>query len=281
MKFAGRLIRYMVLLLPACLILLPLFLILVNSFMGAEEARLAFGGIFDNSRFVSLVLMPAEPQGRTYSDLFLYCRRFYSMFWNSVKDMSCIAAGQVVIAIPAAWAFAKLEFPLKKVFYAVYLLLMMLPFQVTMLSNYFVLDKAGLLDTPWAFILPAVFSAFPVFIMTRFFGDIPDEYLEAAEIDGAGLWQMFFYIGIPMAKSGIAAVTVLQILEIWNAIEQPLFFIHDKESLPLSLFFPNLTPDTWGSSFAAALVMMVPPVLVFLCGRNQLEEGISHIGVEK
>lgn len=281
MKIIWKLLRHTVLLLPACLILLPLFMILVNSFMGAEEAALTFGGIFDNSRYVSPVLMPAGPKGRAYSDLFLYCRRFYVMFWNSVKDTSCIVAGQVAAAIPAAWAFAKLEFPLKKAFYAVYLLLMMLPFQVTMLSNYFVLDGAGLLDTPWAFILPAVFSTFPVFIMTRFFGDIPDEFLEAAGIDGAGPWQMLFYIGLPMAKSGIAAVAVLQILENWNAIEQPLFFIQDKDALPLSLFFPNLTLDTWGSSFAAALVMMVPPILVFLCGRNQLEEGISHIGVEK
>ena len=203
------------------------------------------------------------------------------MFWNSVKDTTLIVAGQVLTAIPAAWAFAKLRIPLRKMIFTIYIILMMLPFQVTMLSNYFMLNRTGLLNTPWAFILPCIFSTFPVFVMTRFFGDVPDEIIDAAKIDGAGSLQVFWYIGLPLGKSGITAVTVLQILEIWNTVEQPMFFIQNEMYFPLALFFPNLTPDTLGSSFVAAIVMMMPPLLVFLYGREELEIGIGHIGIEK
>lgn len=269
------------LLFPAGLILLPLLLVLISSFMETSEAGITYGGVLDGSAFASFVLMPARPSLSPYADLFLYCGQFYTMFWNSVKDTALIVTGQVLTAIPAAWAFAKLKIPLKKAVFTIYILLMMLPFQVTMLSNYFMLDRLELLNTPWAFILPCIFSTFPVFVMTRFFEDVPDELIEAAKIDGAGTIQVFLHIGLPLGKSGIAAVTVLQILEIWNTVEQPMFFIQDESHFPLALFFPNLTPDTLGSSFVAALIMMLPPVLIFLYGREDLEAGIGHIGIEK
>lgn len=269
------------LLLFAGVILLPLFLIFVSSFMQSDEAALTYGGVLDGRHPAFLVLMPARPSFKPFADLLLFCRQFYTMFWNSVKYTVLITVGQLFISIPAAWAFAKLWIPLKKLVFTMYIVLMMLPFQVTMLSNYFMLDRMELLHTPWAFILPCVFSTFPVFVLTRFFGDIPNELTEAARADGAGCWQVFWFIGLPLGKSGIAAVTVLQILEIWNAIEQPMFFIQDEAYFPLSLFFPNLTPDTFGSSFVAAMVMMLPPVLIFLHGRKELESGIGHIGVEK
>ena len=272
---------HFLLLVPAGLILLPFIIIFVSSFMGNNEASLTYGGVLGGSRFASFVLMPARPSFRPYADLFLYCRQFYTMFWNSVKDTAFTVAGQVLTSIPAAWAFAKLDIPFKKAVFASYIVLMMLPFQVTMLSNYFMLDQAGLLNTPWAFILPCIFSTFPVFVMTRFFGDVPDEIIEAAKIDGAGSIQVFWQIGLPLGKSGIAAVTVLQVLEIWNTVEQPMFFIQDKAHFPLALFFPNLTPDTLGSAFVAAMAMMLPPLFVFLYGREELEAGIGHIGVEK
>lgn len=267
--------------LPAGFIVLPLAIILISSFMGADEAGLTYGGVLGQKGFASPVLMPARPDFQPYADLFLYCRQFYTMFWNSVKDTALIVAGQVLTAIPAAWAFGKLKIPMKKVIFIIYIILMMLPFQVTMLSNYFMLDRTGLLNTPWAFILPCMFSTFPVFVMTRFFGDVPDELIEAAKIDGAGNLQIFLHIGLPLGKSGIMAVTVLQVLEVWNAVEQPLFFIQDQIHFPLALFFPNLTPDTLGSSFVAAMAMMALPVLAFLYGREELEAGIGHIGIEK
>lgn len=274
-------IKNIFLLMLAAIILLPLVLIFVNSFMEHNEAALTYGGVLGGSSPASVVIMPARPSLRPYADLFLYCSQFYAMFWNSVKDTAWIVAGQLLCSVPAAWAFAKLEIPLRRTLFTIYLILMMLPFQVTMLSNYFMLDQTGLLNTPSAFILPCIFSTFPVFVMTRFFGDLPKELIDAAKIDGAGGLQIFLQIGLPLSRSGIAAVTVLQILEIWNTVEQPMFFIKDESYFPLSLFFPNLTPDTFGSCFVAAMAMMIPPFLVFLYGREELAAGIGHIGVEK
>lgn len=269
------------LLLLALVILFPLALIFVSSFLTSDEAGMTYAGIFQGKQFASFVLMPARPDFQPYADLFLYCGQFYTMFWNSVRDTALITIGQVLTAVPAAWAFAKLCFPLKKIWFTVYLIVMMLPFQITMLSNYFILDRTGLLNTPWAFILPCIFSTFPVFVMTRFFADVPDEMIEAACMDGAGSWQVFCHLGLPLGKSGIAAVAVLQILETWNTVEQPMFFIQNPDHFPLSLFFPNLTAETLGSSFVAAIVMMLPPVFVFLYGKEELAAGIGHIGIEK
>ena len=274
-------LRKIVLLFPAFQVLLPLFLIFINSFMDPDEAFLTYNGVLGGKRFSSFVLMPANPSLIPYADLLLYCRSFYTMFWNSAAYTALITAGLLTAAVPAAWAFAKLYFPLKKTIFAIYMVFMMLPFQVTMLSNYFMLDRTGLLHTRWAFILPCIFSTFPVFIMTRFFSDLPDEWIEAARIDGAGSLQLLWHIGIPAGKPGIAAVTVLMLLETWNTVEQPLFFLKDPSLFPLSLFFPALTADNFGSSFAAAIVMLLPPVLVFLCGRQELEAGIGHLGIEK
>ncbi len=274
-------LRKIVLLFPAFLVLLPLFLIFINSFMAPDEAVLTYDGVLGGKRFSSFVLMPANPSLIPFADLLLYCRSFYTMFWNSAAYTALITAGLLLAAVPAAWAFAKLYFPLKKIIFVIYMVFMMLPFQVTMLSNYFMLDRTGLLHTKWAFILPCIFSTFPVFIMTRFFSDLPDEWIEAARIDGAGSLQLLWHICIPAGKPGIAAVTVLMLLETWNTVEQPLFFLKDPSLFPLSLFFPALTADNFGSSFAAAIMMLLPPVLVFLCGRQELEAGIGHLGIEK
>lgn len=102
-----------------------------------------------------------------------------------------ILAGQLVFGLPSAWGLARYPIPGKRFLYFLYILLMMLPFQVTMLSQYLVLNRLHLMDTTWAVIVPGVFSTFSVFLMYRFFCGIPEELLEAARIDGAGEWKIF------------------------------------------------------------------------------------------
>ena len=104
-----------------------------------------------------------------YVELLLDSPEFFVMFWNSVKLTAAILAGQLLVGTPAAWGFARYQFPGKKILFTIYIALMMMPFQVMMLSNYLVLDQMRLLDTMAGIILPAVFSTFPVFLMYRFF----------------------------------------------------------------------------------------------------------------
>ncbi len=106
---------------------------------------------------------------KPYVELLLDAPGFFTMFWNSCKQVFPIVAGQIVIGAPAAWAFARFRFRGKGVLYALYIILMLMPFQVTMVSGYFVLDRLGLMNTVWAIILPGAVSTFPVFLMIRFF----------------------------------------------------------------------------------------------------------------
>ncbi|MCI7743580.1 carbohydrate ABC transporter permease [bacterium] len=111
------------------------------------------------------------------------------MFWNSIEQAVAQVAGNLLVGAPAAWAISRLRFRGRGVIRGLYIVLMLLPFQVTMVPNYLVLRQFGLLDTPWAIILPGIFSTFPVFIMERGFDAIPREILESASIDGANQWQ--------------------------------------------------------------------------------------------
>ncbi len=187
----------------------------------------------------------------------------------------------MAVGIPAAWAFAKYDFPGRKILLLVYMILMVMPFQVTMVSNYLVLSKLSLMDTHWGIILPGIFSTFPVFIMEKFFNSIPDALIEAAKIDGANSFQIFLKVGIPLASSGIISSLILNFLEYWNAIEAPMTFLKTKSKLPLSLYLPQITTDQVSVSFVASVVMMIPAILGFLWGQEYLQQGIVASGLKE
>ena len=124
--------------------------------------------------------------------------------------------------------------------FTLYVILMLLPFQVTMLPSYLVLDGMNLMNTHAAVILPAVFSTFPVFLIYRSFTAIPRELIEAAKIESAPASWRFLKVGIPLGSPGILSAVVLGFLEYWNMMEQPLAFLQDKTLWPLSLYLPEV-----------------------------------------
>lgn len=164
-------------------------------------------------------LLPQYPTLKPYIELLLDAPEFFTMFWNSCKQVFPIVAGQIAIGAPAAWAFARFRFRGKGALYALYIVLMLMPFQATMVSSYFVLDGLGLMNTVWAIILPGAVSTFPVFLMIRFFAAIPSALTEAVSLDGAGPWQIFLYLGLPLGAPGILSAVILGFLEYWNALE--------------------------------------------------------------
>lgn len=155
-----------------------------------------------------------------------------------------------------------------------YLALMLLPFQVTMVPSYLTLHTLGLLDTIWAVILPGVFSTFPVFLMCRGFDSVPKELLEAAAIDGAGPWQQFWRIGLPVGVPGVLAALTMGFLDAWNALEQPMTFLKTPSNWPLSLYLTNTTGEDLALTMAASLMMLIPAVLIFSFGQKYLEQGL-------
>ena len=267
----------------AALTLLALFTwwVLWTMVMGAltpeDELRLTLGPALESGAQTRAFwcFVPSWPTLRSLVRLLLDTPEVFSMFWNGCLLAFPQVAGQLAVAAPAAWAFSKLRFPFRRGLFAVYLVLMVLPFQITMVPNHLVLDKLGLIDTPFAVILPGVFSAFPVFIIKKGFDAVPQSLLEAAALDGAGPLRCFFSVGLPLGLPAILSAATLGFIEAWNAIEQPMMFLQDRSNWPLSLYLSNITVEDLGLAMAASLMMLAPPLLLFMVGRKYLEGGIG------
>lgn len=266
----------------AGIVVFPVVFLMAGSLMGNVELGELLGPVLSSGNgYASWKLLPAYPTLRSYVEVLLDTPEFFIMFWNSVKITFGVLAGHFLIGTPAAWGFAKFTFPGKKFLFTLYIALMMMPFQVMMLSNYLVLDSLHLLDTLAGIILPAVFSTFPVFIMYRFFEGIPDSLLESARLDGAGELKIFIKIGLPLGSPGIISAMVLGFLEYWNLIEQPMAFLKTKSLWPLSLFLPNISLEDAGMAFASSVIVLLPALLVFLAGQDYLEQGIISTALKE
>ena len=281
-KTAGKAFLTAALLLPAMLVLLPILLLLSGSLMDTWELGGYISPVFtDGSAFVSWKLLPDYPSFAGYGKLLFETPQFFVLFWNSMKLVVCILAGQLLVAVPAAWGFAVYQVRGSRALFALYVVLMLLPFQVTMLSSYLVLNELSLLNTHQAIILPAVFSTFPVFLSYGGFKSIPYQMLEAARVDGAGELTIFMRLGLPLGKSGLLSAMVLGFLEYWNLMEQPMAFLEDKSLWPLSLYLPEITWGQAGFAFCASVVTLIPAVFVFVIGQDYLEQGIIYSGLKE
>ena len=257
----------------ALIMLLPIWIAVTGAFSSQWELTENLRPVLGNGQgLAKWTLLPQSPTLKSLVQVLLDSPEFFPMFWNSVTITAGILLGQFAIAVPAAWGLAKLHLPRK--LGDLYMVLMLLPFQVLMYPEYLVLKSLGLLNTLWAVILPGVFSAYPVFLLTRFFGAIPEEILEAARLDGAGEWQIFRYIALPLGLPGLLSVGTLSFLDAWNLIEQPMTFLKNRALWPLSLFLPETTLTDAGLGFAAALLMLIPALLLFGLCQDALEQGI-------
>ncbi|MEG1389793.1 MAG: carbohydrate ABC transporter permease [Angelakisella sp.] len=269
-------------LLLSVLVWLPLLFLLAGSFMGQTELSENLAPILQGTQgLASWSLLPHFPTLRHYVELLLDSPEFFVMFWNSVKLAVLILLGQLLFGMPAAWGFAQFTFRGRSFLFTIYIVLMLMPFQVTMVSSYLVLDTLSLMDTHWAVVLPAVFSTFPVFLMYRFFCGISPSLLESAALDGAGACRTFLSIGIPLGMPGIMSAIVLGFLDYWNLVEQPLTFLKTKSLWPLSLYLPNISLSQAGIAFAASVVTLLPAILVFIYGQSYLEQGIIASGIKE
>ncbi len=264
------------------LICLPIFAVILGAFKSTRELTEALSPIIGTSGgSVHWRLFPFYPTGMHFVKLLFYTPEFFTVFWNSMKLVGCILLGQMFVAVPAAFGFSRFSFRGKHALFLSYVILMLMPFGVMMLPSYLVLKGMHLMNTHWAIILPAVFSAFPVFLMYRGFEAIPKELYEAAKIDGAGDWQMFFWIGIPLGSPGILSALVLGFLEYWNMVEQPLAFLEDLSLWPLSLYLPEIDLSRAGMALAASVITLIPALFVFFMGQDYLESGIAASGMKE
>lgn len=266
----------------AGIVCVPVILVILGSFKSGNELADSLSSILANTgEMIDWKLLPNYPTFVHYIKLLFWTPEFLTVFWNSMKIVVWILIGQLFVAVPAAWAFATFRWKGKNIVFTLYVILMLLPFQVTMLPSYLVINNLHLMNTHASVILPAIFSTFPVFLIYRSFTSIPKELLEAARVDGAGEFQIFWRIGIPLGSPGILSAIVLGFLDYWNMMEQPLAFLKEKTLWPLSLYLPEIGVEQAGMALAASVVTLAPAIFVFVMGQDYLEQGIVASGIKE
>lgn len=271
----------------AVLFLMPIVLTVTNSFMSASEISSNYGQVFATtdsggktyiSEKVNLKFIPDMVSFSQYITVLFKSPEYLFKFWNSVILVVPIVGFQLLVASGAAFGFTRFRGKLKEIIFFVYIILMLMPYQVTLVPNYLVSEWLNILDTRWAIWLPGIFSPFAVFLLTKYMRRIPASVMEAAQIDGAGEWQIFRKICMPLCKGALCSVAILIFIDYWNMVEQPLILLSDSEMHPLSVFLSKINEGEVGLAFAVATIYMVPPILVFLYGEDYLVEGITYQG---
>ncbi len=271
----------------AVIFLLPTVLTIANSFMSASEINANYGSIFATtekgskvfvSERVNLKFIPDMVSFSQYYTVLFKSPDYLLKFWNSVILVVPIVIFQLGTAALAAYGFARLKGRLKEILFFVYIIVMLMPYQVTLVPNYLVSDWLNILDTRWAIILPGIFTPFSVFLLTKIMRRIPPVMIEAAKLDGAGELQIFMYICMPLCKSALYSVAILVFIDYWNMVEQPLILLSDPDLYPLSVFLSQINTGEIGLAFAVATIYMIPALLIFLYGEDYLVEGITYSG---
>lgn len=200
-------------------------------------------------------------------------------FWNSIILTLPTVIGQILISVLGAYAFAKIKFPFNKPIFFMFILLMLMPYQVTLVPIYIILKKMNLVGSYTSVILPGMFSTFGVFLLTQFIRSIPDEQCQSAKVDGANHIQILFKIILPQSKGAVASLAILSFLDNWNMIEQPLILLENPKQ-PMSIFLSQINQTELRVAFAAGVLFMIPSILIFLKGEKQLLEGIQHLDLK-
>ena len=206
----------------------PLIFLLGGSLKSTAELGNSLASLWSADGTIQWTWLPFEPTLRHYVELLLDEPGYYVMFWNSVKIAGGVIGGQLLLSLPAAWGFARWHFPGKKVLLSLYIVLMLFPFQILMLSEYLVLNRMGMIDTLWALILPGVCSTFPVFIMYRFFSKLSKDVIEASTMDGCNVFQQYRYIKLPLVKNIFSIVIVMLVNGCLKTFD--VFYILDNKS---------------------------------------------------
>lgn len=290
-KKVSRTIRiallFVIALLFAVIFVLPTVITISNSFMTQSEINANYGKVFETTdhggkayiaKQVNIKIIPDMVSFQQYSTVLLKSPKYLFKFWNSVIYTVPIMIFQLIVAVLASYAFTRFKGRLKELLFFLYIIVVLMPYQVTLVPNFLVSEWLGIYDTRWAVWLPGIFSPFSVYLLTKYMKRIPSGIIEAAKIDGAGEWQVFRHISLPLCKGALYSIAILIFIDFWNMVEQPLILLADEELHPLSIFLSKINAGEIGLAFAVATIYMIPSLLVFMYGEDYLVEGITYQG---
>ena len=266
------------LMLLAVLMLIPIVVTMLYSFFSPTEitAYMQTRGSYDESAWMDVKLSPRMFSLSQYYEILIRDTSILRMFVNSVFYTVMILLGQAVVVPMLAYALSRFEFRGRDAIFFGILMLMLLPFQVTMVPNVLTLRQMGLLNTVWAVILPMWFSPFYVFLLRQFMVGLPNELLEAAQMDGAGTIRGYIHIVLPVCRPVIGAAVALSFADCWNLVEQPMTYLSQQTELqPLSVMFNQLVSQSTGIEFAGAAIYILPALFVYLYFLKDILTGIQ------
>ena len=188
------------------------------------------------------------------------------------------AAGTFLTAI-AGFLVSRKNFKLARPL-TVFIMFTMI-FSGGLIPTYMVIRSLGFINTRWAIIVPALMNAYYIIVMKSAFEQLPGAYEESAKLDGAGEWHIFWNICLPQCRSALYSIAILVFIDYWNMVEQPLILLPDASQQPLSVYLSQINAGEIGIAFAAAVIYMIPGLLLFLHGEAYLVEGIAHSGSVK
>lgn len=260
------------------LILLPIVFTFLYSFFpkGEIEAYLNQRGSYDAEEWLDVLYSPAVFSLRQYYKIFIEDPTYLRLFCNSAMYAGAILVGQGVIVPLTAYALSRFTFRGRDLIFFCILVLMILPFQVTMAPSVMVLRWLGLMDTVWAVILPMCFSPFYIFLLRQFMVSLPGELLEAGMVDGVGAVRGYIHVILPVCKPIIGAAAALSFADCWNMVEQPLIYLANRPNLrPLSVMFNQISTEGADVAFAGSALYILPTLLIYLYFQEDIVAGIQ------
>ncbi|WP_246006242.1 carbohydrate ABC transporter permease [Georgenia muralis] len=232
-------------------------------------------------------LIPSQPTAENYGRGWTALLNPFSHYlMNSFILVAGSVIGNLVSTSLAAYAFARLNFRLRGLWFGIMLMSIMLPIHVIIVPQYVLFSEIGWINTFWPLIVPKLLAtdAFFVFLMVQFFRGIPKELDEAARIDGAGHIRIFFQIMLPLSLPALATTAIFTFIWTWNDFFGQLIFLTDPAmyTVPIALrtFLDSTGESSWGPMFAMSVISLLPLFLVFLFGQRYLVKGIATTGIK-
>ncbi|MDX6152563.1 carbohydrate ABC transporter permease [Marinococcus sp. PL1-022] len=252
------------------LVALPFFWMVLSSFKNENEVL-----------SIPPTLFPLEPTFTNYIELFTNLN--FDVYLINTLIIVAFSMIGLLFNTMAGYGFGKFEFKRKEMWFAVVLVTMMIPGQVTMIPTYLILNQAGLTNTMAGIVLPGLIAAFNIFLIRQFMVTIPDDLIEAARLDGAGEFYIFFKLIIPLAKPILAVQVILTFIGSWNSFLWPLIVANDESLYTLSVGLALLQDQNvtnYGLQMAGSTFMVLPIIIVFVVFQKYIVEGFNVSGIK-
>lgn len=273
-RVLSRVLLYVVLIALAAFYVLPMYWMIRSSLMTSTQI----------ASVRPYVYWPREMLWQNYADAMTYVP-FLSYFLNTMYVIVLVMTGTLLTSTLAAFAFSRVEWRGRDLWFAILMTGLMLPGAVTIIPTYIGWSKLSAINTFWPLTLPAFFGGgiFNIFLLRQFFHSIPKELDEAAFVDGASYFQIYRRVILPLARPAIIVVALFRFLDVWNDYFGPILYLNDPKKFTLAiglLSFRGQYATKWNLVMAASTVVVLPCVIIFLFGQKQLIEGIALTGLK-